>query len=924
MIGDVPGGTVIRTEDSHAVDALLAAASVGPCALVIGGEPGIGKTTLWAEAVELARAKGHRVLTARSGEAESVLAYAAVADLLADVEDRVLDQLPELQRLAVDRVLLRADGDGPPTDQRVTAAALVSIVWTLAASSPVLVAIDDAQWLDSSSQSVLDLAMRKMTWRVGVVLTERTPSDDAVAAPWLTMSVPGAVRRIRVRPMSPAALQTMIQARFGRAPSRSTLLRISEASRGNPFFALELARAVDGQSIGGEPVLPGTLADLMQLRTGHFGEAVRDMLLAAACVADPTVGLLAEATGSTTQRVLELLDQPGREGIVVVDDDRVRFTHPLLARGIYTQAGPARRRRMHRALAAVESQPELRARHMALGAASADSETLRALDTAADSASARGAVAAAAELMELAITLGGDTFTRRLRAATYALQSGDAHRSRALLKPVAAAMPSGAQRASARLVLADTWLYDNSFVEAVDLLTSAEADAAAAPELLVQTYLRSTLVHTMTGRFAEGLRYADLAVAEAERLAVPALLSQALTARVSVATGVGLGRDEAALQRALELEDPEADVPVAFRARAADAVTLAWLGRLEEARTKLLAMRRQCIDRGSDADLVHVSRHLVMADVWLARYGAAEVVADDMVRRAEQLGSDHAIAQGRAQRAMVWAYQGREGPARNESDAAIEAAKRCGVPSLARGPRFTLGFLEVSRGAYDEALVVLEPLLAAFTPGQGTEIVSSWHLPDAVEAMVNLGRLEDAEPLVVALERNGAELDRPWMLAVGARCRAMLQAARGDLEAAEASVARAMTAHDRLPMPFERARTTLFAGQLARRRRRKQVASQTLTSAMRAFGAIGTPLWEERARTELARVTVTRGRASSLTPSEASVARLAAAGRSNRDIAAALFITPKTVEHNLTRVYRKLGIRARAELARHADAFGDD
>jgi DNA-binding NarL/FixJ family response regulator len=229
-----------------------------------------------------------------------------------------------------------------------------------------------------------------------------------------------------------------------------------------------------------------------------------------------------------------------------------------------------------------------------------------------------------------------------------------------------------------------------------------------------------------------------------------------------------------------------------------------------------------------------------------------------------------------------------------------------------------LGFLEVSLGNYEAALTTLTPLramLEAFP--ESTEVITAFYVPDAVEALIHLGRLGEAEPMIVALERNGERLDRPWMKATGARCRGMLLAARGDVNDANGAVERAMAEYDRLPMPFERARTQLLAGQLQRRQRQKDQAATTLREALKMFEDLNTRLWADRARDELARADVGTRRMSNLSPSEQRVAELAASGMTNRDVAAALFISPKTVESNLARIYRKLGIHSRAELGRH-------
>ena len=923
MIGAVSAGVVSRSVESQAVADFLLSASVQPSGLIIEGEAGIGKTTLWSAGLEHAQEQGFRVLCARVGQAESVLAYAAVADLLRDVESTVLAKLPDLQRIALDRVLLRADGEGPATDQRVVAAAFLSVVEHLAADTPVLAAIDDVQWLDPSSKAVVTFAARRLKGRVGVLIAERSDPGTGTVASWLQLATTDRIARIRLQPLSMGGLQRLISERLGRVLPRPTMVRIAEISGGNPFYALELARAMDAQSPSAEPVLPATLTELVRTRIGRLDDDVRDMLLAAACVADATVELLAQATGTGVERTVELLEGVESNGIVAIDGNRVRFSHPLLARGVYTEASPARRRHMHRALADVIPLPELKARHLALGTANEDPSILQALDAAAEAARARGAPAAAAELVDLAIGLGGDSPSRRIRSAAHHFEAGETAQARAMLEPAMERLQPGTLRALALNLAAGMHVYDNRFTEADDLLKRALDDAKDNPVIQVPNLVMLSFVAQATARgFDESLRYARQAVSLAEELGVPALLSQALAWWVNVSFLYGPGLDESGLRRSLDLEDHDIDVPISFRASVIYGLILAWTGRLEEGNTWMLAVRHRCIERGAERDLSSIAGFSALIDIWRGRFNEAGQNAEHAVELAEQLGGEHILIIPLTIRSKVNAYAGREREARADARAAIDRAQWFRLPRMAEWPTMTLGFLEVSRGNYAEALALLQPLLSTLDQIPATEIMTSWYIPDAAEALVAVGRLDDAERLIGALERNGAQRDRSWMLATGARCRGMLLAARGDVAAAELMARQAMTEHERLPMPFERARTQLLLGQLQRRQRRKESAAATLSEALHAFEDMGTPLWAERARAELARTNVGPSRHLALTPSEQRVAELAASGMTNRDIGATLFISPKTVEHNLSRIYRKLGIRGRAELGRRMDQCG--
>jgi len=912
---------VNRAAEARAVGDFLSAAGARPSCLVVEGDAGIGKTTLWLAAIGQARERGFHVLSAQTGQAESMLAYAATADLLADVEAAVLDQLPDVQSVALDRVLLRTDLDGLPTDQRVVATAFLSIVEGLARTTPVLVAIDDAQWLDPSSKAVVAFVARRLKGRVGVLLTERPQRGAETTTSWLRLRRPDGIERIGLRPLSVGGLRELFDEKLGRAFPRPTMTRIAELSGGNPYFALELARTMASESPGGKVALPATLTEVVRARIGRLDDDAREMLLAAACAAEPTVDLLSRATGNPVERTVELLGESESHDIVDIDGNHVRFSHPLLARGVYVDANPSRRRAMHRALAKVETLPELKARHLALATISTDPTTLGALDEAAAAARARGAPMAAAEMIESAVRLGGDTPSRRLRAAEQYFQAGDNKKARALLEPTIEQLPPGSQRATALKLLAEMLLSDGHFEKTVDLLWTALGDAADDHALLVQTLLLLSNALIYTGEYDECLHHTRQAVVLAKELDCPMLTSQALAMWVTVSCMCGQGVDERSLQRALELEDLDIDAPNPLHASSASALILAWTGRLDEARTQMQDVRRRGIERGAESLMMFVSLHSALIEIWRGSFTDAGQIAEDAMERAEQLGSDQALVIAQTVRAAVAAYTGREGEARTAARAALNAAHRCAAPSLSERPTAILGFLELSLGNYAEALATLDPLISGFDSIPGTEIVIASFLPDAVEAMVGLGRLDDAEPLIDALEHNGQWLDRPWMLAVGARCRSMWLAAHGDVVAADRVARQALREHERLPMPFERARTQLLLGQLLRRQRRKDLAAVAVQEAVRAFDEMGTRLWCERARAELARTRVNPAHDFELTPSEQRVAELAASGMTNRDVAATLFISPKTVEAKLARIYRKLDIHSRAELGQRISQF---
>jgi len=905
-------GVLSRQAHERTVGAFLDTASAEPSGLVVEGEPGIGKTTLWLAAVEQARSRGFLVLSARCVAAESVLAYAALADLLSGVEPAV-SALPDLQRLAVDRVLLRAGADGPSTDPRAVGAGFLSVLNHLAADAPVLVAIDDLQWLDPSSVSVVAFAARRFSGPVGLLTTVRTDPDTDHAS-WLQLPRPDAMQRVKVPPLSLGGLHSVLSKRLDRSFSRPTMVRIQEISGGNPFYALELARTM-GDEARADPGLSGTLAELVRARIGGLADDARDTLVAVACVAAPTVELIVRATGAEADDVVGLLEVAESQGIIEIDGQRLRFAHPLLATGVYTSATPARRRAMHRSLAKLVSEPELRARHLALAAVRGDAHTLESLDEAAEMARIRGAPAAAAELLDLAIKLGGDTPQRQIRSAGHHFNAGEPGRAREMLASTIESLAQEPLRAEALSVLAGVRLFDDSFTDALDLAKRALAEPSIQPAVRVRTLVTLSLARLNVGEFKAALRSAEDAVTHAEQLDQPQLLSQALGMRVMLQFFGGGGLDEPGLRRALQLEDRHAAIPVACRPSMYHAQILGWTGQLEEARKEILAVRQRCIERGEESELTYVAVHRFQIETWRGNFTEATQIAEDAMERALQLGGDYPLAAALTTSTVAAAFTGREDDTRRNADAALESSMRCGSRMLVAWQWTTLGFLEVSLGNYQAALTALQPMQAilAVAP-DATEIITAGFVPDAVEALISLDRLAEAEPLVDRLERNGAKLDRPWMLAVGARCRARLLAARGDLDAASLAIQRAMVEHQRLPMPFERARSQLVLGQLLRRQRHKGVAAATLREVLGAFDDLGTPLWADRARSELDRATLDLSRAAEFTPSEQRVAELAASGLTNREVAAAMFISTKTVEANLSRVYRKLDIRSRAEL----------
>ena len=780
----------------------------------------------------------------------------------------------------------------------------------------MLVAIDDLQWLDVSSANAVSFAARRLPRGVGLIVTTRS---DAVAAR-VQLAHPDAVRRITLQPLTIGELHQVLTLRLGASVPRPTLLRIHHIAGGNPFYGLELAREIDPTAGSDSLQLPNSLADLVGSRIARIGPDARDVLLATASVPDPTMRMLAQATDSSAERVLEALGEAETQAVVVIDGNRVSFTHPLLAHGVYSQSSPQRRRAMHRRLAQLVDEPELRARHLALSDPIGEPETIEALDAAAEIAQARGAPAAAAELLDLAINLGATDPARRVLCATHHFAASGPGRARQMLEDVVAHLPAGSLRAEALYQLALVRLHEDGFTDAADLLVSGLPDRGADDALRVRMLILLSYALFNAAQPDRALDRVQQAVTEAENLAVPSLLSSALGMHETLGFLAGRGFDRATIQRAVDLEDRNAPIPVAFRPSVQVALLRGWSGRIRSCPCSACS-RRQPMRRVGPGKRIGVRRLFASAHGPLAGRSAKR---RDSRRRNGRAGLATGWRLSHVHRAddprRGCRLSGQVEQAMSDLDEAIAAAQRCGSMRMGEWAVILRGFVDTSLGDYQAALDTLEPLLAMTRAiPDATEIIAASYLPEAIEALIGVGRLGDAEPLIDTLEGNGRRLDRAWMLATALRSRAMLHAARGDLDAATATAERAMTEHKRLPMPFEQARTQLLLGQLQRRQRRRDAGTATLREALHTFTELGAKLWAERAKAELARGMSGRQRGEGLTPSEQRVAELAVRGMSNRDIAAALFISPKTVEVNLSRIYRKLKIRSRMELHRAWD-----
>jgi DNA-binding CsgD family transcriptional regulator/tetratricopeptide (TPR) repeat protein len=902
-----------------AISDLFAGRPTHPSAVLVEGEPGIGKTTQLRAAAAEARALGFTVLSTTGSVAESV-SYAALADLLASVDDDVLAGLPAPQRNALDRVLLHAVDDAAPTDQRAVAAAFLSTIKALTARTPLLLVVDDAQWLDPSSVGVLSFAARRLSGPVCVLAAVRSGSAAAVA--WLRQAWPDELRRVTVPPLNLGSTHELIRQHHGHSLSRPALTRIHAISGGNPFYALELSRKA-AHATGPDAVLPSTLAEVVSARLRGLGSDAEAVLLTAALATAPTVGLVTHAAPpDLAVDVTAALERAEDAGIIAIDGDRIAFAHPLLAQGVHAAGTVTQLRSTHRRLAEAVADPELRARHLALAAIGSDPTAVDALDVAAAAAHARGAPAAAAELTELAMRLGGDTPERRIQLAGHRFNAGDVLRARDLLEALIAGNGPGPVRSQAYYLLGMVRMFSDGFRESAEVLQAALDEGVGEPPLEVMMRVTLALATYNAGMLDEGLRSATAAVTVAEEVGIPVLLSQALAMRTMLGFMVGEGVDDESMRRALELEGDPSAIHIAVRPSAQSAFLDFLTARDPQAHNVIRRMRQECVESGDENGSNILTFQSIIADVMYGAYAEASTTLGEALEGARQLGSDAAVHGSQMLRAMVTGHTGDVEGSRDAIALSLATAAQTGSPFVLLRTRAQLAFLEVSLEHYDAAWTELEPLVHTLeSRPAATEIVHAMFVPDALETAMATGRREVAERLVTLLETNGGRVGRPWMLAIAARGRAMLHAADDDLDAAVAAAERAMEEHARVPMPFQRARSRLLLGQLLRRQRARAAAKSTLEETVAEFDALGARLWAQRARAELAKVTSGRQR-QDLTSSETRIAELAATGLTNREVAARLFISPKTVEANLARVYRKLGIRSRAELATKLAAAG--
>jgi DNA-binding CsgD family transcriptional regulator len=894
-----------RDAELAGVVAFLDAVPSGPVGLLIEGEPGIGKTTLWHEVVRQAEERGFRVLRARPAEREQSLSYAALGDLLRGVIPDVEATLPEPQIDALRSAMLLSESN-VAIDPRTTATGLVTALSILAARVPLVVAIDDAQWLDSASERALEFATRRLPGSSGLALARRS---GIASDPLRLVGSIGrdAVIELRLGPLAPEALKRVVAAR-GSSLSTSAARLVARGAGGNPFVALELARTLDGvDPAPGDPLpIPPVLFDLVRDRVGRLSPGARHVAVVVAALSRPDRASVGTVLGSGDEVDAAIVEAEEAQ-VLSWDGERLRFAHPLLASAVYGSLSTGRRRALHRRLAEASTEPEDRAYHLVRSVVGANEAAAAEIESGAEVAERRGAVDAAAELFVSAyrrtVASDGDGRARRAIGAARALSTaGDLPAAKRLAEEALAATVNGSLRAQALVILGSLASYIGTIEQRVAAHEAALEEVAGDPtsraRILVELGERVTID---PWRAAQESREATdlLRRASDEKGLARALMHQVMASAV---LGLGAPREALDEMRTLEAGTPDR--------RMNSLIWFHWMDDLGATRQRFELQVRLAGEDGDVLAVAELAEFMAMIEFRTGDWAGAERRLEEACAHLGELDLRGPLVATFADRSVVDAHRGRVERARDtlrkalDQDLPLDRFWIAVCLSALGSVEFTAGDLP----AADRAWTAMRQ--ASLSVGW-LEFPEDRSEPDHVETLLLLGDRQRALEVLARLEWRGRTLPRPWIDATLPRARALVTAADGNVEG---GIALLEAASDVAAFPFEHARLLMTRGQLERRANRRLAARRSLEAALEIFERLGSPPWIDRARQDIGRLGLRHGGRHQLTAMERRVAELAATGLTNRQVASAAFVSPKTVEANLARVYGKLGIRSRAEL----------
>ena len=904
-----------REEERTQLDSLIVRARGGEsAALLLHGEPGIGKTRLLEHAA--VTAADFKVLRARPLEAESELAFAGLSELLRPVL-HLLGRIPGPQEAALSGAL--ALGPPVPGDPFAVAAATLSLLAAAAEESPVLTAVDDAHWLDMPSREALLFAGRRLGSEGVLLLLGMRDCEWVSAAGLGTLELHG---------LSAADAAALVE-RTGTPVDAAVRNRIVSETRGNPLAILEaVATLTDAELLGKAPItcplaVGACLEQAFAQRLDVLPRDTRDALLIAAASDTGLAGEIARALAwaGLSRHALEPAE---RDGVIIIRGERIEFRHPLVRSVAYHLHDPAERRAAHRALAAALGAGERAAWHLAAASAGPDEEVAALLETSAASAFARSAYAAAASAFQASALLspGDDDRVRRMMGAGRALWfAGERERAAALLESVLDLASEPTARADLQQLRGLAMLLASPVSETHAMLV-AEADRVEPHDGTRASALRAiaALTYYMAGDHADADEIARRALAKAGPRARPT------AAMVLALVTAGSGQvDEAFALLEPMLEWLEAIDPLGelWFVLSATAQSLGWIEQWAHARTMFDRIIGAARTAGAPAVLAFPLALFSEFELRRGKITAAYAAATESVQLAAETGqaalsSFSLVILGRAE-----AILGHDEDCRAHVAAGLDFSRRIGLNVIEIYAAAVLGLQELSRGHADRAAVHLDEcarLEKQYSTGILLPTITQW-AADLVEAHIRSCALTDAERSLAMLGDVARRTSLRWANAGAARCRGMLVGE--DRYEREFQTALAVYGEE---MAFERARTLLALGIRRRRSRRRADARAALHEALAYFERSGAEPWAEQARAELRAtgVMAPRDNASglrSLTPQELQVALTVAQGRTNREAAAALFLSPKTVEFHLGNTYRKLGVRSRAELVRRVEGL---